>query len=138
MSIEDSLDRIATSLEKIEARFAGDVPAKPPIDGAKGPQAAGKAETAAAKKKRLKAEAVAAAAASDPLANDEPPTKEEVRDILTKVTDEHGRDVIIALFQRLGVANLKGLDEDNYQKAIDLGQAALDDGPGDLLGGTED
>lgn len=139
MSIEEILDRIAVVLEKIEARYAGDVPAKEPLK-----TVLGKPETAAAKKKRLLKEKIDADAAADPLAADDdksevdPPTKDAVRDLLTKLTEEHGRDVIVALFQRLGVKNLKELPESDYAKAIKMGDDALENGPGVILDATDD
>jgi hypothetical protein len=151
MNIEDSLESIAASL----AILAGRAPAAPetereqpdaetpdPEAEKKASQAKKRKETAAKKKAKEDAEAAAAGGDDDdaPAASEapDPCTREDLRDKLTTVTEELGRPVVVALFQRLGVANLKGLDESDYAKAWALGDRALKEGAEVVTGGGND
>ena len=155
MSIEETLGSIAKSLAQLVALAklaTGDNAEKVVTqDTEKNTAATNSAAVDAAEAKKVKAAKVRKdAAAKKKLAGEatkrseemgeavEPPdpcTKEDVRTKLTTLTEELGRETVMALFQRLGVANLKGLDADQYADAWKLGDKALREGAEVITGG---
>ncbi len=135
MTIEDALGSIAESLHRIadimQATAGGAAPApvvsQPAATADEGLSPQQKAAQTRARNKAAKAaEGGEGAAPADapPAAID----RDALKAKLTEVTNELGRDAVVALFQRFGVPNLKGLPEDQYPAAYDMAARALTEG----------
>jgi hypothetical protein len=116
------LEQIAADIAEIKASLAGGAaPATPKAD-------APKAETAAQKKAREKAEAEA---------NKPAFTAEELRDKFLAVMEKHGDAAAKELIAEAGYDKLAKLvaDAPNWQKSWDLAEAKLEEEPADDNGG---
>ena len=117
MSIEKSLERIADSLGLIAAAATlGGTTVNNIGAEAKTPEPEPEKETAAAKKKRLAAEKKAAEAEADPLADEKPVSKDDVRAALQDFIATDGKDAAIALLTEHadGAENLSQLKPEHH------------------------
>lgn len=146
MTIEQNLKSIADSLASIGASLeilSGKTAAKPaPATEEKAPEKPPAKKPAPkkppAKKPEPKKEEEAPEEPEAPVSEaPDPCTREDVRDKLTAVTEELGREAVVSLFQRFGVPNLKGLSEDKYADAWLLGDRALKEGAEVITGGSD-
>jgi len=149
-SIADSLAVIAAAVqngkisgpaaEKTEPKAPSETPKKPaakkPAAKKPDPKPDPKPEVEAEEETEEETEETTAET-SDVTAPD-PCTKEDLRTTLVKVTEEIGRDAVVALFQRFGVPNLKALPESKYADAWVLGTRALAEGSEVIFGSDDD
>ena len=133
MSIENDLKKLAGAAERIAdalEKFTGGAtaaPAKP-----------AKQEKAPAKAPAKEPDP-APPAAEEPVKAPAEITRDVLKAKLTEVTAAEGlgRDAVVALFQRFGVPNLKGLPEDKFAAAYAMGDKALQEGIQVITGGGE-
>ena len=133
MSIENDLKKLAGAAERIAdalEKFTGGAPAPAPAKQDKAPAKAPAKEPDPAPPPP---------AAEEPVKAPAEITRDVLKAKLTEVTAAEGlgRDAVVALFQRFGVPNLKGLPEDKFAAAYAMGDKALQEGIQVITGGGE-